>query len=262
MNSGCMPPRRWQAITISLGLVTPGCNASGPQAFDPIVGNEPSQFSLVEEPEIQHHPNPDSLVVILSLRVADSTPHIQWVGTRVRIQSNAGMDTVLTAVPFACLQPEDGTLDFPLNFRWLSCSRIGAELDATSASYVNILEQATTGHVVETHPFLTQPGALLLIAVPVGQEATSEAVRRAQGLSYVRSAYRISLDPECVRSDVVPPPPCPPWSFVLRLPYAYGAVSPEQRYPVPLVPVRSGGWIRASYQDPTGATQMVEYTVP
>jgi hypothetical protein len=105
-----MPQHRWQAIAICMEVVTHGCSATGPPGFDPIIGTEPRQFSLAEEPEIRHHPNPDSLVVILSLTVEDSTPHAQWMGTRVRIQSDAGFDTLLTAVPFACLQPEDGGL--------------------------------------------------------------------------------------------------------------------------------------------------------
>lgn len=252
----------WRAIVAGHVIFAAGCNSLGPEQLDPIVGNEPRQFSLLDDPEIHHHPNPDSLVLITSLRVADSTAHAEWLGTQLRIQSDAGLDTFVTVTPFACLEPQSGTLPFPFNFRWLSCNRIGVELSEPSPSRIKSLEEHTTGQVAETYPFLAQPGVLLVIEVPIGLEATSEAVRRAQGLPFVRSAYSISLDPECVRSDVVPPPPCPPWSFVLRVAYTFDSPSPQQQGPVLVVPVGPGGWIRATYEDLNGTTHPTQYMLP
>ncbi len=253
---------RWLVIAVASAFASLGCKGSEPLQFRPIEGTEPRQFDPVGAPEIRHHPDPDSLVLIASVTVADSIPHIQWTATRVRLQSDLGLDTLLTAVPFACLQPEAGSPTFPFNFRWLACNRVGVELDAASSARVAVLEQAMTGRLMETHPFQARGGALLVFEVPIGRDATAEAVRRARGFDYVRDAYRISLDPECVRSDVVPRPPCPPWSFVLRIPYAYVGTSPQGQDGGLVVPVRPGGWIRLDYRDPDGATHRAQYTVP
>lgn len=251
-------PAAIRVISCAICCYSLACgSAVGTQNLLPIQGTSPRQFPVSGDLQIQHHPDPDSAILIFSVTTIDSTPHIEWRPTTLRVESDLGYDSTVLAVPFTCLEPNNSGLSFPFNFTWRSCNRIGVETDSVlSESQVADLKAIVTGRLVESHPFQTVPGAFSIFKVPVGREATAEAVRRAQGFAYVRNAFRISMDPECVRSDILPPPPCPPWFLFVRLPYS------RQASPGDSIPVRSGGWVRARYIDVGGSQHVVEYSVP
>lgn len=246
-------------VAVTATLVS-GCACGLPtdvSNLPPIQGTEPLQLRITHGPEIARHPDPDSALLMVSVTGPDSTPHRKWQPTRIRVSSDRGYDRELLAVPFTCIDLNDSGLPFPYNFTWRSCNHIVVEAPAVlSSQQLDQLAAATTGELVNTHILRTISGASYIFQVPVGRAATIEAARRARLFGFVSSADRLSRDPVCVRSDVLPPPPCPPWFLVVVIPFSYSSMSLDS------VPVRSGGWVKATYRDTEGMERVVVYSVP
>lgn len=75
------------------------------------------------------------------------------------------------------------------------------------------LERATGGSIFRETALTARPGAVVEVRVPIGEENTAAAVTEARSLDFVEAAGRENADPSCVIADIVPPPPCPPWSL-------------------------------------------------
>ena len=187
----------------------------------------------------------------------DSTAHRTWTPTLVSLSSERMAVREYRAVPFACLRPKQSGGAFPFNFSWISCNRIGVRAARPLRSdELSDLLAATTGVLVNIRAATSGPGAFLLIDVPAGESAVAEAAGRARMFSFVVDATEVSDDPLCVRSDVAPPPACPPWHLALWVPFSYGAANGDT------VLVSSGGVVELKYTDASGVTSSVSVAMP
>jgi hypothetical protein len=246
----------WPTV-LCLALIPLSCAPTTDPGWRPLEGTPPRQFVISADPSIRRHPDPDSSYLIIAVTARDSTPHAEWRPSQFRLTTDRGFDSTMLLVPFTCLEPNDSGMPYPFSFGWLACDLVGVQTSRLlSSDDVLYMERTLSGRLVYSRAFTGMPGAVYWFRVPVGVESTAEAVRRASTLDGVTSAFRINQDPECVRSDVVPPPPCPPWTLEAVLPFSY-ASSPRDS-----IPVRSGGWVRVSYTDQQGTTWSSEYQVP
>lgn len=256
-----MPIRSMVSTLLGFSAIL-ACNAACQSATDsvdlvPIQGTSPVQLRIDQDPQITRHPDLDSALLIVSVTGPDSSPHREWRPTAIRVSSDRGYDREFLAVPFACIDPNDSGLPFPFNFTWRSCNHVGVESRILLATHqLQQLENVMSGKLVATFVFRTIPGASYTFEVPPGSLATTEAARRAKLFDFVSTAHRVSRDPLCVRSDIVPPPPCPPWFLLVLVPFSYSSATTDS------IPVRSGGWVRATYVDADGTQRMSEYMVP
>jgi hypothetical protein len=242
------------AVGFAVACLCVGCDSEpGPQG---IPGNAPMQQPLAGLLMVEHHPFPDSAFLIVTVPVPDSTAHVKWTPAVVTITTSAGYQNDFEVVPFACLKPKAAG-SFPFDFEWLTCNQVAVSTSALlSAGEISELEADVDGRVFWSRARTAEPGADYLLFVPVGEQATAEAARRARLHARVTSAGVPSNDPRCVRSDEIPAPPCPTWVLHVQVPYASGAGSKDT------VPVVAGGWVRARYVDDHGVPHTAEYQVP
>jgi hypothetical protein len=241
----------------ALLLAAPACRSAtdGGDAHIQLRGEPPRQLALATGPEILRHPDPDSAVLLFRVTAPDSTLHRNWWPTALQIETDRGYRADVLLAPYACLLPSDDFPTFPLDFAWWSCDIVGVNTTAVwSKAEIAEAEQAVSGRKVEEYVFQTSPGAYYGFRVPVGLDATAEAVRRLARLPGVREAFRADNEPRCVLSDVIPPPPCDPW--YLRARRAFTFADPAGGDSLPVSP---GGWVRATYEEPGGATRTATF---
>lgn len=232
-------------------------DGTDPTDLPPIVGNAPEQLAVTGAPTIARYPHPDTAIYFVTIPTVDSAAHRTWRPTRLALSSDRMPPVDYIAVPFACLLPKSNGSAFPFNFEWRTCNHILVQTTSLlDARQLRDMSDALSGRVAWVRLATSSPGAFYMFQVPVGREAVAEAARRALLFSVVVLADGLSNDPECVRSDAVPPPPCPPWHLVARVPYTYGTAVGDT------LPVSSGGWIRAQYIDATGTMHQQEVAVP
>ena len=240
---------------VALALFIGGCNSAvSSDSTGAIQPNPPRQFFLTNDPEIFRHSEPDSLQLIFRVTTPDSTPHLQWLPTRLSVETDQGYRTKLLLMPFACLVLEDERPAYPFNFIWYTCDVIGINTRVL-LSYENIraIETVVTGDFVWSFAFQNMPGGQYWFSVPIGREATAEAVRRVSGFEFVDQAYRSLNEPWCVLSDEVPPPPCPPWYLAVAVAFSSSPASTDS------LPVSSDGWVRVAYLQPDGTQRITTF---
>lgn len=245
-------------LGLALAAVFAACRgATDPVKLPAITGNAALQFSLAGEPSIARSADTDSQLLIVTIPVTDSVAHVLWVPTLVSLSSDETPAREYSAVPFACLRPQQTPLGFPYNFSWNSCNAVGVRTDRTpSPQELSQLASAASGVVVWRKDAASGPGMFLVLRVPTGESAVAEAARRASMFSFVIDATEISDDPICVRSDVVPPPECPPWHLALQVPFSHGMAGGDT------IIVAPGGVVRLRYLDALGEEHFASAVIP
>jgi len=247
----------WLAMPGIALLANLAACATGPSdgGTGPITGSAPRQVMLRSDPSIERHPNPDSTLLVAVVGVFDSTLHRAWQPSQILVESDRGAHRVDLIAPTYCLLPEGGGLPFPRDFTWWSCYGTGINTDRLlTPSRVREIETLIGGRLSEFLAFQTMPGGFYGFSGVIGEAATAEAQRRLSTLSEVTAAYRIEQTPFCILSDVVPPPPCPPWELALRIPFSFG--------PTPggdTVAVSPTGWVRVTYTQLNGVSRTAQY---
>ena len=224
----------------------------------PIIGTPPEQLITTSEPEVFVDTTSDGHVYLLfRVTAPDSTFQLAWRPTNISIETDRGYQASVLLHPSACLEPAENGESFPFDFTWWSCNTVGINTNTvlTSARVAEI-EDLVSASAVTTFVFKTMPGAQYLFEVPVGREATAEAVHRLTGLPEVTEAYPVDNDPVCVSSDIVPPPPCDPWWLIALKPFTYGPTPGDS------VPVSHAGWVHVVYTQPDGVQRVSTYTFP
>jgi hypothetical protein len=198
-------------------------------------------------------------VVVFAVTTIDSTPHRGWWPTRLQVETDRGFTTELLLSPYACLDSITSTsgsrspgLGWPLSFDWWSCNQIGIN-NTTLLTMDQILqvEEVLPGRLMWLLPFKTMPGGQYRFRVGVGRAAIEQAIARAEALPFIDGeVYHPGAEPACVTSDVLPPPPCPPW-WMLRYEYFTFSDTPGDS-----IPVSRGGWIRATYVQADGTRRV------
>lgn len=259
MKSPLFPPARViVALAITSASVALAACGMLPDEDRPsaIEGNPPRQFLIRGDPLIIRHRNPDSMVYAVKVIARDSTPHLEWTPTTALVETDRGYRKEALLVPYACLQPLDSEIGYPLTTQWLACDAVAIN-NSTILSHhqVREIEEAVNGKLFLQYNYRTFPGALYFFRVPVGQEQVAEAIRRIDRLPYTDQTEHISHAPECVTSDVLPPPPCDPWFLTKRYHYTTGAASGDT------LPVSPNGWIRVTYTLPNGSKRVSQTTI-
>jgi len=219
-----------------------------------IDGTVPQQFSIVSGPSITRHPHPDSLQLLIQVTAEDSTAHIGWIPSVIRLETDRGfrMDSLL--VPYACLEPRPGGQPFPHNFEWLSCNTVSVSTNEhLSARAAARLAASMGGRLAWSYTFHNGAGGRYLVEVPVGRRSTAQAIARALASSRVQDAGPAPGEPLCIVDGASTA--CGPWDLLLVVRYTYGE-------PVDgALPVGRGGWVRASYVDAGGAVHSARYDI-
>jgi hypothetical protein len=205
---------------------------------------------------------PDSDLVALVLTTVDSTAHRGWWPTRLQVETDLGFSTELVVAPYVCIDsitsgPRSNE-GWPLNFDWWSCDRVGINNAAplTTDQFLRA-EEALPGRLMWLYPFKTIPGGQYEFRVEVGRAAIEQAIANAKALPFIDGqVYHPRHEPPCVISDIVPPPPCPPW-VMLRHEYFTFSNTPGDS-----IPVSPGGWIRATYIQADGTRRVGVLTIP
>lgn len=236
-------------------------SVTGPEEVPP--EGTPRQFFLVEDPEIflAERPNssPPETQLAFRVTVPDSTAHSGWWPTRLLVETDRGYREELLLSPFACLEPSERFDEFPLNFEWLACNEIGINSTAVlSSEQIRQVEEMIDGWLDIHGEFQTQSGAwYFFFTGQVGRPAIREAIRRVEALDFIEGeVYHPTREPPCVTSDIVPPPPCPPWYLYTRRAFTLSEAAGDS------IPVSDGGWIRATYTQPDGSKRVTTATFP
>ncbi len=251
------PGTRWlrHRATI-LWAVMAACNSpTETWKSDEIVGTQPRQLITIGAPEVLRVV-PDSAFLLFAVTAPDSTFHIAWRPTELLVETDRGYSETVLLPPHRCLLPQStSSLGFPFNFTWWSCSAVGINTTVIlSGSRLQVLERLVSGVRTHARAFLTQPGAQYQFRVPVGLEATEEAVARLATQPEVTDPFRVNFEPLCYISDVEPRPACEPWWLQARRWFTFGAARGDT------LPVSVGGWVRASYTQADGARRITTFT--
>jgi hypothetical protein len=259
--------RQWKVTRpIATGLFLSACQAAtGLEDLNHIEHASPIQVVPVSDPSFAAVPG--STMVFAKLLVADSALHVQWRPSRLIVESStAYRDTVMMA-PYTCLRLDslNPGLPFPANFEWRDCDRVvWLTLVPLSDNRLLQIGDLISGTVHERSVFanpLPEPflgvRAKYTFLIPVGQEATAEALRRLAAQAESFGADRGLSTPTCVISDALPPPPCPPWHLQARLRYSFSTTPGRDS-----IPVQPGGWIRVTYPGADGSMRSATYSIP
>lgn len=245
---------------VAISGSTAACNGSIAAIAEPLQGNEPRQLVLSDGPVVRLDYGevfaPDTAVVF-SVTAQDSTPHLEAFPTRLLVETDRNYRSEVLLVPYACLEPTNSGLDFPFNFDWLACDEVGINTNKVlSLAEIGEVERRVEGKLSLQRPFRTMPGGTYIFKTLVGPDAVATALRRIAGLRYVDQAYRPPHTPRCVLSDIVPPPPCPPWLLIRKMKFSHTDA------PAGVLPVSVDGWIRITYTQSNGVVKSTQFHFP
>lgn len=253
-------------IICALILAAAGCqDATGtaPDTYEGL-GEPPRQLFIVGTPDIVWAPEPvlypghrpDSQFVAVRVTAPDSFFARRWWPTEIVVETDREERRTVLLAPSRCILPDGAGTAFPLTFTWWICDQVGVNTRVLlSPERLRAFAEIAGGDTVLTWPFRTMPGGQYRFGVGVGQRATAEAVRRLSGIVEVVEAFRIRNDPHCVRSDIVPPPPCDPWQLARRLAYVF-----ERQARGDTLSLSRDGWIRVTYRQPDGTQRVTTRT--
>lgn len=235
----------------------------------------PTQFYIDERPEIQLAHNPDSPYIVVQepalrfgVTARDSTPHLNWLPTKLQVETDQGYKEDLLLKPFACIVPiEESPEDFPFNVEWWSCSEVNVNnAEVLTEEHIQEIENVANARLSVKLLFKTMPGGQYIFDLnEVGRPAIQEAIEKIRQLSYIRPVegedeeWNVSHAPQypkCWLSDAVPPPPCPPWYLFKRIRISLNGEKVNH------IPVQEGGWVKATYTMPDGTTKSTTFTIP
>jgi hypothetical protein len=234
-------------------------SGTGPDDREIINGEAPRPLMLKAGPEIWLDTLLDSSVYLLfRVTAPDSTFAINWWPTQLIVETDRGYQDTLLLAPVACLLPESSGTSFPFTFTWWACDIVGINTSVIlSPDRLQQMEQAVSGQELYMREFKTMPGAYYAFRVPAGLTATAEAVRRLARFPGVSDAFRENAEPVCYISDIVPPPPCDPWWLATIRPFTFSDVARGDS-----LPVRHGGWVRATYTQSDGTILTTTFQFP
>lgn len=159
---------------------------------------------------------------------------------------------MLRLKPIHCLLEDGPGTSFPLNFTWWTCDQVGINtITVLSPNRLREVVEVAGGDTVYTFRFQTRPGAQYAFRVGTGRAVTADAVRRLAELPEVEAAFRLNSEPLCVISDILPPPPCPPWHLATSRPYVFDRGARGDT-----IPIGRHGWVRATYTQPDGSRRI------
>jgi hypothetical protein len=243
-------------VVVLLGLAVAACRSSTePQARSKAA--EPArQLFLAAQPEILRGPGVapvepgDTQYYTVRVTARDSTFALRWWPTAILVETDRGDRRTLTLPPYACLLPEGAGREFPFTFTWWGCHQVGVNTRvALAPDRLREAERLAGGELMASYEFGPGPGAQYRFRVGTGLGVTAAAMERLKSLPEVIDAFRLDASPECLLSDIVPPPPCDPWWLLRRLPYVVDRPAGGDT-----LSVGRGGWVRATYTQPDGST--------
>jgi hypothetical protein len=234
-------------------------SGTGPDDGEIIHGEMPRPLVLTTGPEIRLDTLLDSSIYLLfRVTAPDSTFATSWWPTQLLVETDRGYQDTLVLTPSSCLLPESSGTSFPFTFTWWTCDIVGINTsEILSSDQLHQMEQAVSGQKLHMREFKTMPGALYDFRVPAGLTATAEAVRRLARFSGVNDAFRENAEPLCFISDIIPPPPCDPWWLQTFRPFTFSDVAGGDS-----LPVRHGGWVRATYTQSDGTALTTTFQFP
>lgn len=241
--------RRLGTVTLVVAASFVGCEETTGPSPTALPGATPMQVDLVRPPVF--YTTQDQLgnpLAVVEVTAGDSTLHTLWRPTRIRVEVIGKGASEQLLVPFACLEeadhPAEFPQEFPLNFEWWECDLVFAHTDHlfSDEELEEVEDQLGGAETTFAEPLQMLPGAFYRFVVPTGRASLAEAIRRLNRHPAVIAAGRSNGDPRCVRSDIIPPPPCPPWT-------ASNAYRPED---FAGVSIQTGDSIRLTYTTPDG----------
>ncbi|MBD3617518.1 MAG: hypothetical protein HUJ22_13205 [Gracilimonas sp.] len=237
----------------------------------------PTQFCIEEKPEIQFVYNPDSPYIVvnepaLELQVVarDSTPHLNWLPTTLLVETDQGFSKEITLVPFACIVPiENSPEEFPFNVEWWSCNTININNGKVlTEEQIHKIETVTNAQLSVKYIFKSiEGGQYMFDLYEIGRPAIQQAIQNINQLPFItpiedekeewgETVGHANQFPRCWLSDIIPPPPCPPWSFFKRIRISLEGEKENH------IPVQEGGWVKATYTLPDGTVKSTIFTIP
>jgi len=248
-------------------------SSDDPEEIFPEEGT-PTQFFLDGEPKVYFEHNPESPYIpekepMLSFVVhaRDSIPHLYWLPTHLYVETDQGYSENLLLKPYACIVPIEGNNyeHFQFNFEWWSCNRFGINnRKVLNDEEIMEIERMTNSRIIYNYPFKTMPGGTYRFDLinAAGRPTIREAINIVKKLDYVieteewGGVFHPNNFPICWLSDLVPPPPCPPWYLVWDIRISLDGENDRK------IPVQEGGWVRATYTQPDGSTRSTTFIVP
>lgn len=234
----------------------------------------PTQFCIEKAPEIDLVYNPESPYIVVQepalrfqVTFSDSTPHINWLPTHLFVETDQGFSENLSLVPFACIIPiEDSTEEFPFNVEWWSCNEININNgEVLTEEQKQEIEGVANARLSVEYLFTSKPGGQYIFDLnQVGRPAIQEVIPKIKQLPYIKpvesedqkNVSHKNQFPRCWLSDIIPPPPCPPWYFFKRIRISLEGEKENH------IPVQEGGWVKATYTLPDGTVKSTTYTIP
>ncbi len=258
-------------------LVFSACTAEdvvGPQgcietASESLPEGMPVRLCLESDPEIrllrESEAEPfivDSLALVFIVTARDSTAHLNWWPTHLLVETDRGYREEILLHPWVCLEPSEDRKgeDYPLSYDWWSCNWVGVNNETVLVpNQIEEVEQEIGGRLIFEYELDSKSyqGAQYFFEVSVGRPSIQRAIDQISHFDYIQGdIYHPTKAPRCVLSDVIPPPPCPPWDLSTNLPISF------EENPGDKIPVHVGGWVRATYTQPDGTKRSTTLTVP
>lgn len=240
-------------VTILIGVAVGSCTA----------GTEPDAPEIQPAAAVQRfaragglllsleHASPDTLLAV-EVRTVDSAAHVEWSPARVTLEAG-GTPMQLLLEPNVCIVPREAldSLGFPFTFEWLHCSQVAVTTHRVlDHPDIEAAETAVNGTLVRHRAFRARDGGFYAFSVPVGRAQTATAVDRLAAFPFIEQASRMGPSLSCLAVDVVPPPPCPPWSLEAAVTLSGSHAQ------------RSGDTVRATYLQPDSTVLTALLVVP
>ena len=205
----------------------------------------------------------DSPELVFVVTAPDSTAQLNWWSTSLLVETDREYREEIVLRPYRCIVPNGQPEPYPLNYDWLACGQIGinnkalltpeqvAEVERVAGGRLALVQELQYGEYAGGAQYFFETYA-------VGRPTLTRAIEQVRGLDFVRGeVYHPTAWPTCVLSDMIPPPPCPPWELSWALPMDYGDGEAGGE-----IPVRAGGWVRATYTEADGTVRTTTFTVP
>ncbi len=252
-----------------------GCGSpNGPESSSSLVPNPPQQFEMMGDPQVRLlDPRTDGQGLFsVVIEAADSFAQTGWIPSAIELQTEAGERRELVLEPTFCLELQRNEEDFPHNFDWFSCTELLINVSQTlDEKTIEEIEQLISSELVHAQVFEAIPGGTYRFKVPIGSENHRVAVERldawivkrfgraAASEMFDNGAFRNTKRPGCVHggSIVREVPPCPPWAMSGSIP-----ISLDDSGVRGGLRLQSGGWVRASYHEPSGRVRSTTLLIP
>jgi hypothetical protein len=267
----------------SLILLITGCSLlngeegciSAPENRLPSEGT-PTQFCIEESPEIDLVHDPESPYIVVQepalrfqVTYKDSTPHLNWLPTSLLVETDQGFSEEIMLIPFACIVPiDDSPEEFPFDVEWWSCNEININNgEVLTEEQIQEIEKVADARLSVEYLFTSMKGGQYIFDLnQIGRSPIQEVIPKIKELPYITPIEDKSEDwkdvghknqfPRCWLSDIIPPPPCPPWYFFKRIRISLEGEKENH------IPVQEGGWVKASYTLPDGTVKSTTFTIP